>query len=77
MAVDIITATGAYMHFTYHLFREDMEQQYTFVATASTKGLPRQTFKVIEAAARALISAEQSVDPDARDASAHVSIYLV
>jgi len=68
-----ITETIPYIWFKYDLFREGLAQHGAFFGIGWTKGLPWQTLKVVEGAARDFIM-EGPVDWDARTMSVRVSI---
>jgi len=68
--------THTYIEFEYHLFKEEAVREYTFVATGRTKGLPRQTVKVIKEGAWGFI-ADELGNVDSRGANTHVSAYGV
>jgi hypothetical protein len=74
-SAEITAETDTYLQFKYELFRKETAQNYTLVGEGAVNGLPRQTLKVVEDAARDLI--ESLPDWDARIMSARIFIYEV
>jgi len=70
------TGSVAYIEFEYHLFREKTAQHGAYFWVGCAKGLPWQTLKVIEGAARDFVVDSRVVDQDARTAL-RISIYEV
>ena len=72
-----ITETRKYCRFTFCIFRKDIGQEhFTFSSIEATKGLPEQTLKVVEDAARDRLG--ELVDGwDTRTMNAQISVYKV
>lgn len=75
ISINATAETDAYIWVKYYLFRQETEQDRTFIGRGSVHGLPRQTLEVVEAAARSFI--ESSSSWDAGKMTAHISLYEV